>query len=59
MLKQLLAYQKNLFLCTCGVGYDAKVSEKALYQKKRGIMMYAKSMIDIEINHKGFNVLVP
>ncbi len=59
MLKQLLAYQKNLFFCTCGVGYYAKVSEKALLQKKRGIMIYAKSMIDVEIIHKGLNVLVP
>lgn len=37
----------NLFFCTCGVGYDAKVSEKSLLQKKRGIMMYAKNMIDV------------
>lgn len=59
MLKQLLAYQKNLFFCTCGVGYDAKVSKKALHQKKREIMMYAKNMIDVEIIHKGLNVLVP
>lgn len=37
----------NLFFCTCGVGYDAQVSEKSLYQKKRGVMMYAKNMIDV------------
>lgn len=42
----------NLFFCTCGVGYDAEVSEKSLNQKKRGIMMYAKNMIDVFRNFK-------
>ncbi|MDL2215327.1 diacylglycerol kinase family lipid kinase [Dysgonomonas sp. OttesenSCG-928-M03] len=35
----------NIFFCTCGVGFDAKVSEKALTQSKRGVLMYAKNMI--------------
>ena len=38
---------KNVFFCTCGVGYDAQVSEKALHQTKRGILMYAKNMITV------------
>jgi lipid kinase, YegS/Rv2252/BmrU family len=42
----------RLFFCTCGVGYDAKVSEKALTQKKRGILMYAKNMITTFISYK-------
>ena len=37
----------NVFFCTCGVGYDAQVSEKALHQKKRGVWMYAKNMIEV------------
>lgn len=36
----------HIFFCTCGVGFDAKVSEKALNQSKRGILMYAKNMVD-------------
>ena len=38
---------ENMFFCTCGVGYDAQVSEKALHQKKRGVLMYAKNMIEV------------
>lgn len=37
----------NLFFCTCGVGYDAQVSEKSLHQKSRGKVMYAKNMVDV------------
>lgn len=36
----------NIFFCTCGVGFDAKVSEKALTQSKRGLLMYVKNMLD-------------
>lgn len=35
----------NIFFCTCGVGFDAEVSQKVLTQTNRGIMMYAKNMI--------------
>lgn len=35
----------NVFFCTCGVGFDAEVSEKALTQKARGPLMYAKNMV--------------
>lgn len=41
----------HLFFCTCGVGYDASVSEKSLSQTKRGILMYAKNMIGTYINY--------
>ena len=40
----------NVFFCTCGVGFDAQVSEKALSQEKRGVMMYAKNMVEIFYN---------
>jgi len=42
----------NIFFCTCGVGFDAEVSEKALTQTSRGIMMYAKNMITTFIDYK-------
>jgi YegS/Rv2252/BmrU family lipid kinase len=35
----------NVFFCTCGVGFDAQVSEKALTRKKRGVWMYAQDML--------------
>lgn len=42
----------NIFFCTCGVGFDAQVSEKVLNQSSRGKLMYAKSMIDVFSNFK-------
>ena len=42
----------NIFFCTCGVGFDAEVSEKVLNQSSRGKLMYAKSMIDVFYNFK-------
>lgn len=42
----------SIFFCTCGVGFDALVSEKALSQTKRGVLMYAKNMIDIFMSYK-------
>lgn len=49
----------NLFFCTCGVGYDALVSEKALSTKKRGVMMYAKNMFDtfLSFEPEQYNVI--
>ncbi len=40
----------NIFFCTCGVGFDAQVSEKVLNQSSRGKLMYAKSMISVFSN---------
>ena len=34
------------FFCTFGVGFDAAVSERFARQKRRGLMMYLKSVID-------------
>lgn len=36
----------HVFLCTCGVGFDAEVSENVSNQSKRGRLMYARTMID-------------
>lgn len=37
----------NVFFCTCGVGFDAKVSEMAVSKEKRGVLMYAKNIFEI------------
>lgn len=37
----------HIFFCTCGVGFDARVSEKVLKQQSRGMLMYAKSMLEV------------
>lgn len=42
----------NIFFCTCGVGFDALVSEKALTQTSRGVLMYAKNMLSTFFNFK-------
>jgi len=42
----------NIFFCTCGVGFDAQVSEKALTQTSRGKLMYAKNMLTTFYNFK-------
>jgi YegS/Rv2252/BmrU family lipid kinase len=43
---------ENVFFCTCGVGFDAKVSERALTQTKRGLLMYAKNSLSAFYNFK-------
>jgi lipid kinase, YegS/Rv2252/BmrU family len=42
----------RMFFCTCGVGYDALVSEKALNKKSRGKLMYAGDMLATYVNYK-------
>ncbi|MDR2058493.1 MAG: diacylglycerol kinase family lipid kinase [Dysgonamonadaceae bacterium] len=45
---QVIDYCKaneHIFFCTCGVGFDAVVSEKFSESKKRGSISYAKSAI--------------
>ncbi|NDW11021.1 diacylglycerol kinase family protein [Dysgonomonas sp. 520] len=42
----------EIFFCTCGVGFDALISEKALEQSSRGKLMYAQSIISSLINFK-------
>lgn len=43
---------EHIFFCTCGVGFDALVSEKVLNQSSRGKLMYVKSMLDVYVNFK-------
>ena len=35
----------HTFFCTCGVGFDAEVAQKAINQKQRGMFMYVKNML--------------
>lgn len=42
----------NIFFCTCGVGFDAIVSEKALSKSSRGKLMYARNMLSTFYNFK-------
>lgn len=42
----------HIFFCTCGVGFDALVSEKVLSQSNRGKLMYVKSMLDVYVNFR-------
>jgi len=42
----------RMFFCTCGVGYDALVSEKVLNKKSRGKLMYAGDMLTTYVNYK-------
>lgn len=41
---------EHIFLCTCGVGFDALVSEKSKDKTKRGKLMYARNMISTFYN---------
>lgn len=41
----------HIFFCTCGVGFDAKVSEKVLNQVSRGKIMYVKSMLEVLMSY--------
>ncbi|MDE6206602.1 MAG: diacylglycerol kinase family lipid kinase [Muribaculaceae bacterium] len=38
------------FFCTCGVGFDAAVSERCARQKRRGIVMYLKNVVNEYVN---------
>ena len=40
-----------IFFCTCGVGFDATVSEKVLNQSSRGKFMYVKSMLEVFMSY--------
>ncbi|MDR1811077.1 MAG: diacylglycerol kinase family lipid kinase [Prevotella sp.] len=37
----------HIFFCTCGMGFDALVSERVAGFKKRGSLMYLKSMLEV------------
>ena len=40
------------FFCTCGVGFDATVSDGVRLQRKRGKLMYGKSILKIFQNYQ-------
>jgi YegS/Rv2252/BmrU family lipid kinase len=42
----------HIFFCTCGMGFDALVSERAATVKKRGSFMYLKSMLEVFVEQK-------
>lgn len=41
----------HVFFCTCGVGFDAMVSNKVLNQASRGKIMYVRSMLEVLMNY--------
>jgi YegS/Rv2252/BmrU family lipid kinase len=43
---------EHIFFCTCGMGFDALVSERAANVKKRGSLMYLKSMLEVFVEQK-------
>ena len=42
----------RVFFCTCGVGFDAKVSESFAQEKHRGSLTYIKNTIEEYLNYK-------
>jgi diacylglycerol kinase (ATP) len=42
----------RIFFCTCGVGFDAAVSQKFAGEKHRGSLTYIKSAIEEYLNYK-------
>lgn len=51
----------NIFFCTCGVGFDAIVSEKASLTKNRGSLMYIKNMLEAYFEQKAetYEIICP
>ena len=39
----------HIFFCTCGMGFDALVSQRAAKEKKRGSLMYLKNMLEVYV----------
>lgn len=42
----------RIFLCTCGVGFDAEVAAKVSGRKNRGSLMYLRNMLEIFFQQK-------
>ncbi len=42
----------NIFFCTCGVGFDAFISDKFADEKKRGPLSYVKNIVEGVIEFK-------
>lgn len=43
---------EGVFFCTCGVGFDAKVSESFAQERHRGSLTYIKNTIEEYLNYK-------
>lgn len=43
---------EHIFLCTCGVGFDAEVAAKVSGKKNRGSLMYFKNMLETFLQKK-------
>lgn len=52
---------EHIFLCTCGVGFDAEVSERSINKIKRGKLMYARNMISVfrHFNPEKYKIITP
>ncbi len=42
----------KIFFCTCGVGFDAAVSQKFASEKRRGSLTYIKNMVEEYLSYK-------
>lgn len=42
----------RIFFCTCGVGFDAVISEKFAEEKRRGSLTYVKDVVEKYLNYK-------
>ena len=42
----------NVFFCTCGVGFDATISEEFAKEKKRGSLTYVKDIVGKYLDYK-------
>ncbi|MGM9758719.1 MAG: diacylglycerol/lipid kinase family protein [Parabacteroides sp.] len=42
----------RVFFCTCGVGFDAAVSQKFAHEKRRGSLTYLKNTIEEYLDYK-------
>ena len=43
---------EKIFFCTCGVGFDAAVSQKFAREKRRGSLTYIKNMVEEYLSYK-------
>lgn len=42
----------RIFFCTCGVGFDAAISEKFAEEKRRGSLTYVKDVVEKYLNYQ-------
>lgn len=51
----------SIFFCTCGMGFDALVSQRAAKEKKRGSLMYLKNILEafVEQTPENYEIICP